>query len=147
MSIHLSEKTGFDVVLKPEDYICFTCYKVHLVTLKTSEDKTNSPDSILRSTIENWRVKCLEAGTDLVTRAVLTTVLFVADHISHQRAILLPQASRLFEDMYIASSGDGSTEQISLEVGDSSIQFSSRWLLHQLIMYLEPHMSYKQVHP
>ena len=146
LSIHLST-TGFNINIKPEDYICSTCYKLHLSILKGIEENTNSPDSVLRDSIEIWRVKLVDTDTDELTRAVLITVIFVAEHILHQKAVLLPLASKYFREEYTASAGDSSSlEEINLEVGDSSIQFSSRWLLHQLIIYLEPHMSYKCIH-
>ena len=37
VSMHLS-KTGLDVEMKPEDYICSTCYKLHLSILKGIHD-------------------------------------------------------------------------------------------------------------
>ena len=36
--------------------------------------------------------------------------------------------------------------QVSLEVGDSNVQFSSRWLLHQLITFLDVYMMHKRIH-
>ena len=33
-----------------------------------------------------------------------------------------------------------------IELGESNVQFSSRWLLHQLIVYLNSHMLYKCIH-
>ena len=39
-----------------------------------------------------WCAKVGDGDTDELTRAVLNTVLFVADEILHERAILLPKA-------------------------------------------------------
>ena len=36
--------------------------------------------------------------------------------------------------------------ELNLEVGESLVKFSSRWLLHQLTTYLHPYMEYKYVH-
>ena len=37
-------------------------------------------------------------------------------------------------------------DEMNLEIGDSTVKFSSRWLLHQLIIHLEAHMSYTCIH-
>ena len=42
--------------------------------------------------------------------------------------------------------GSVNSVELSLELGESNVQFSSRWLLHQLIVYLDSHMLYKCVH-
>ena len=77
--MHLS-KTGLDVEMKPEDYICSTCYKLHLSILKGIQDKTNSPDNALRDNTEIWRCKAtVDRDTDELTRVVLKTVIFIAD--------------------------------------------------------------------
>ena len=98
--------------------------------------KTNSPDNALRDNIEIWRFKAtVDRDTDELTRAVLKTVIFTAEHLLQQQAMLLPHISRFFITQY--TRGSSSPEEIDLEVGDSSIKFSSRWLLHQPIIYLE----------
>ena len=140
--MHLSA-TGLAVSIKPEDYICSTCYKLHLSILKGIKEKANSSDNVLRDSIEIWKFKLADSVIDKPTRAVLATVDFVAEQLLHQKAELLPHASKYFREEYTAGTDDSSSkEEINLEMGDSSICFSSRWLLHQLIIYLEPHMSF-----
>ena len=98
--MHLG-KTGFDIQMKPKDCICSTCYKLHLSILKGVEDKTNSPDNELRDSIEFWRFKVMDGTTDELTRAVLKTVIFKAEHLLQQKAVLLP---RLFISHYTSAS-------------------------------------------
>ena len=60
--------------------------------------------------------------TDELTRAVLTTVIFVAGHIIHQKTVLLPHTSEHFREQYTASAGDSSSlEEIILEVGQLTL--------------------------
>jgi len=59
--------------------------------------KTNSPDNALRDNIEIWRFKAIvDRDTDELTRAVLKTVIFTAEHLLQQQAMLLPHISRFF---------------------------------------------------
>ena len=64
------------------------------------------------------------------------------------KAILLPQVSQIFLDSYTARSGStvSSQQELELHVGDSVVKFSSKWLLHQLIIHLNPYIEYKCVH-
>ena len=88
-----------------------------------------------------WCAKVGDGDTDELTRAVLNTVLFVADEILHERAILLRKAWQVFTKAYLSASN-----QLQLEVGDSTITITSQWLLHQLILYLQAHLSYRCIH-
>ena len=62
VSVHLSS-VGVPIRMKSEDIICSTCYKLHLSILKGIEEKTNSPDSVLRDSIEIWRLKVTNGDT------------------------------------------------------------------------------------
>ena len=84
-----------------------------------------------------WFAKVADGDTYELTRAVFNTVLFVADEILHERAILLPKAWQVFTKAYLSTST--TTNHLQLEVGDSTITITSQWLLHQLILYLQAH--------
>ena len=58
-------------------------------------------------------------------------MLFAADEILHQRAILLPKAWQVFTKAYLSAT---TTNQLQLEASDSTIKITSQWLLHQLIL-------------
>jgi len=71
----------------------------------------------LETNIEIWRFKAtVDRDTDELTRAVLKTVIFTAEHLLQQQAMLLPHISRFFITQY--TRGSSSPEEIDLEVGD-----------------------------
>ena len=102
---------------------------------------------MLQSLMEIWTAKGGDKDTDALTRAVLKAVLFVAEQLLQQKAVLLPWASQIFLQAYqLHRTGSIKSAELNLEVGESTVKFSSRWLLNQLIIYLNPYMSYKCVH-
>ena len=102
---------------------------------------------MLCSLTEIWRAKASDKDTDRLTVAVLKAALFVAEQLLQQKAVLLPQASQVFLQAYgVNHTGSIKSVELNLEVGEGTVQFSSRWLLNQLIVYLSPYMSYKCVH-
>ena len=61
-----------------------------------------------------------------------------------QRPILLPKAWQIFTKAYLPPAT--TTNQLQLEASDSIIKITSQWLLHQLILYLQAHLSYRCIH-
>ena len=70
--------------------------------------------------------------------------LFIANEIYNQRAMLLPQASKIFLKEYGADNDD--MYNVNIEYNKTCIKYSSKWLLGQLIIILGVHMSYKCIH-
>jgi len=68
--------------MDPDDYICSTCYKLHLVILQQIESDFTSSDSALKGSMDIWVAKLDDEEVDELTGAVLKTALFVADEIS-----------------------------------------------------------------
>ncbi len=101
---------------------------------------------MLRDSTEIWEYKLSQGDTDRLTKAVLQAVLFVANELACQRAVLLPVISQVFLDAYEPTQPDESSDQVYLDVGKGTIKYSSQWLLNQLIVYLQLHMSYKCIH-
>ena len=97
VSDHLNNTTGNNITLKPEDCICNACYKLHLAVLNSEKHKTKSADHDLKENIEKWKAAISALNTDLLTRATLTTVNTVANHLLHQR-VLLPISLNQFEE-------------------------------------------------
>ena len=92
-------------------------------------------------------MKYKDYSTDLLTKAVLKAVLHVSEHLLHQKAVLLPDVCHDFLEAFgITHYGGIASVDLRLEMGDSTVQFSSRWLLHQLIIYLHPYLQYKCIH-
>ena len=121
--------------------------KCTVVSLRTSLESTqNGSDDTLHDSIEIWN-HTAENTTDLVTKATLGAVAYVAKYLLQKKAILLPWACHVFLKVYgINYTGSVNSVELTLEVGESNVQFSSRWLLHQLIVYLDSHMLYRCVH-
>ena len=71
----LQETTDFEGYIKPDDVICYSCYKLHLYSLQRLESEMNSSDDALQTCIDTWQVKVRDSGTNHLTRALLKTVL------------------------------------------------------------------------
>ena len=130
----LHENMGFDGIVLSTDYICSTCYKVHIAIIQSIESETSSPDEMLKDHIAIWEYKFSTKDTDKLTMAILQSVLFVASEILHNRAVLLPHVASVFLEAYGCTSAIISQQPVRLEVGKGSIDFSTRWLLNQLIV-------------
>lgn len=88
---HTTESTP----ITASDCLCLSCYKVHLAILKHIEESQNTPAAKLKSDIELWRYE-LSNTDDKLKIAQLETVLYVAKHLQHQEALLLPSISAHF---------------------------------------------------
>ena len=128
--------------ITPTDYICLGCYKAHVAMIKSHEQANE-----LRERIQTWEVVQADSSTDILTKAVIHSVLYVANEFEHERAVLLPDVSQVFLTQYLAASGGapGNEEHI-LESPEGSVHFSNKWLLKQLTLYLHPHILSKCVH-
>ena len=81
------------------------------------------------------------------SQAILQTVIYVANHLLQEKAVLLPWACKVFLQSYESeSTGSVTSAKVTVETGDSTVILSSRWPLHQLIEHLNYCMSYKCVH-
>ena len=138
--------TSEDKVIQPQDYLCYTCYKLHLSILTSLEAEPKNSNEHLRANMDIWRVKYNDENTDVLTRAILHVVLVVSDHLLLEKAILLPQACKLFLDSYgVSHTSSIKSVDLDLDVGDSIIKFSSRWVLNQLMLYLNPYMECRSI--
>ena len=115
---------------------------MHLVLLQHIEEQASVPHLQLQSDISLWKMKLHEKSTDELTKAVLATVIFVAQKLQQERALLLPHVVSVFLDNCPQAKDN---EELYLELGDGTVKFSARWLMNQLITYLQPYMSYKCV--
>ena len=147
VSLHLREQLGSNYTVQSTDHLCSSCYKLHLSVMKAVEMQEQSPDSTLQNSIDIWEMKCSDGSCTALTKAVLKAVLHVSEHLLHQKAMLLPDVCHIFLEAFgISHYGSIASVDLHLEVGNSTVRFSSRWLLHQLIIYLHPYMQYKCIH-
>ena len=71
------KNTDYDIVIAPQDVLCFSCYKPHFSILKSlNSSNDNGSESGLQQNIKAW--KNTNDSIDLHTSAVLSAVLFVA---------------------------------------------------------------------
>ena len=94
-----------------------------------------------------WDLKLPRSHNRHTHKATLKVVLYLSDSLLQQGAVLLPTVCQVFLETYgVSHSGSIASVELNLEVGYNTVKFSSRWLLHQLIIYLHPYMEYKCVH-
>ncbi len=75
--------------------------------------------------------------------ALITVSVFVGNELLNQKAIVLPRVSKLFTEKY---GSDGDMYNMYIEINDTTIKYTSKWLLEQLILLLGVHMDYKCIH-
>ena len=76
---------------------------------------------------------------------MLQSVLYVAHELENERAVLLPDVSKIFLNHYLAANND-SSEHTTIESSEGTIKFSYERLLRQLTVHLYPHIASKCVH-
>lgn len=134
--------------IQPNDNLCMTCYKVHLsvVSVIEASDATSFVTSLI-SDISLWLL-AKESNTNTLTKSILEIVIFVSKHLLDDKALLLTTASMIFLEAYTGQRDIDSVSSVALEleIGNSTIKFSSRWLLNQLIFHLHKYMTCKSVH-
>ena len=136
------EQTGFSLNISASDLICKSCYDMHTIVMKHINKQLDTHESKFESDIELWKFIAQETDTDNVTRAAIRTVLLVASKFRQNKAIL-PQAVSVFIKYFDPCVTQ--EDKINLEMKHGIIKFSSKWLMQQLIIYLQPYMSYKCV--
>ena len=73
-------------------------------------------------------------NTNKLTTSILAAVIYVAKQLLLQKALLLPWASQIFLQSYNSHHTDTTTSaKLILELDESEVIYSSRWLLNQLI--------------
>ena len=146
VSEHLSHTTGQSVVINPNDYLCFTCYKTHCSIIKSLKSPHGS-NTQLQQSIEEWVSKYNDENSDKLTKAILEAVIYVARNLLMDKAILLPWACKVFLQAYDTELiGSIKSTRVSIDTGDSCLLFTGKWLLNELITHLNPYMLYKCVH-
>ena len=102
--------------------------------------------SSLADDIDIWGLAEVENCDDKVTNSILESVLFVAKHLLEDKALLLTTVASVFIESYTGEKVNNMLESIEIEMGNSTIKFSNRWLLNQLICYLNKYMLCRCVH-
>ena len=87
-----------------------------------------------------------DSSTDTLTKAILHSVLYVAHELENERAVILPNVSKIFLTQYLAADSNPVNEHTTLESSEGTVNFSSKWLIRQLTVHLYPHIASKCVH-
>ena len=114
VSQYLHEGTGFDPSLTPTDTLCKSCYDMHLVILNHIERQADEPNNKLKSDIWLWKETMKDENTNELTRAILATVIYVANTLQQDKA-LLPHAVSVFLE-HFPPSQDTMIEELYLEL-------------------------------
>lgn len=151
---YLNEVHNNDILIKQDDVICYDCYLLHLTIVKYSEkdDKVGSNEE-LKQQMEELKGQFKNEENDPVKKTIIHTVLHVSSNLLNDRAILLPDASRVFK-LFIKLDDNLSDQDITneasetlyLQLCDRTIKFSSKWLLNKLTLYLHQYMTSKCLH-
>lgn len=124
-----------------DDCLCLNCYKLHLAI---NEDiHPIASDGKLRSLLGT---PCASHITNKVDGALLATFSTLAEHFLKQKAMLLPELSKVFLSAYFGNEAVP-LDTIKIETEESSIKFTNQWLLHQLIIKFGTELCYKCIHP
>ena len=133
-------------MISPRDYICSTSYKTHCLIIESLKSPHGN-DTSLKQATDQWVDQYNDGNTDKLTKATLQTVIYVANHLLQEKAVLLPWACKVFLKSYESEyAGSVTSAKVTVETGDGTVIFSARWLLHKLIEYLNCYMLYKCVH-
>ena len=130
-----------NVTLSATDYLCLNCYKLHLSIVSLEANSSSLADDI-----DIWALAQVENCDDKVTNSILESVLFVAKHLLEDKALLLTTVASIFIESYTGEKVNNMLESTEIEMGNSTIKFSNRWLLNQLICYLNKYMLCRCVH-
>ena len=115
---------------------------MHGVIIDLSELKKLSQDDELMILIDKWNDDINTKKDNHLYVCIMKTVIYVAERLLAQKAMLLPDICSVFLEYY--SNENHSSE--SIETDECMTKFSARWLLNQLIYYLKHHLCHKCVH-
>ena len=70
----------------------------------------------------------------------------MAHKLENERAVILPDVSKIFRTQYLAADSNPVNEHTTLESSERTVNVSSKWLMRQLTVHLYPHIASKCVH-
>lgn len=132
--------------IDPDDILCLLCYKAQLKLLSNLQQEPLSDISLMND-IEMW-LYTQRHSTSKLTRSILEAIIFVANQLQQEKALLLSSAVTIFIEHYTEKKLTCSISSLNLKIDteDSTVHFSNRWLLNNLLIYLNKYMSIKCIH-
>ena len=126
---YLVENTGFDGTIPEDGRVCPSCYKAQLVILK---QKPNSTDTDLQLLITTLKQKLVEADKDITEHTMQYTAIYVAEQLLKQECLLLSSVKQKYTSIMSTYTQQDNTDN----------KPTTQWLLSNLIVYLQYHISY-----
>ena len=135
----MGERTGFEETIPASARVCAPCYKAHLLIMK---EGPKSIDQDLIQLITDLKRGIPSSDTikikdDIVNKALHILAIYVGKKLLHEESLLLPAVHKTFSS--IASDVACTT---NVNMGENEILVTAQWLLSNLIVYLQHHLSY-----
>ena len=133
---YLMQNTGFEGTIPKEGRVCPACYKSHLVILKKQPPSCDTDLQLLINDIKASRqsLETLRNEDDVIKQALQDIAVYVAEKLLRQECLLLPSVMQVFSSL------------VSKTALESHLcvqeKVTARWLLSNLIVYLQHHISY-----
>ena len=142
--------SGTSQDISSDDVLCISCYKAHQSLITEIETMPEYINDCLYDDIEFWTEIHDKSSTDLLTRAILKTVIFVAEQLYQEKALLLSTAGTIFLEAYTGHRQEDAfstaVDQLIIDTEDGTVKFTGHWLLHRLIVHLNKYMKFKCIH-
>ncbi len=134
---HLVEAAGFDGTINPNDKVCYTCYKSHLVIMQ--ENRLVSKDSELQLLINTYKHNSIEVCKLADLQAVNHTTVMVGEELLQKNILHLPAIHD-----FLCDYADTLTIATNLdERGDIRKLVTNMWVLSMLTANLQHHIIYR----
>ena len=117
ISKYLTETIGTEIVIEPSDRICTSCYNTHSSIIKSLQTKLSGTDEMLQKAIDTWDASIKKNDADKLKASILTSVIFVAQSLLSQKAVLLPWTCHIFLEAYGVQDEDA--KSVSLKKDNS----------------------------
>ncbi len=113
---YIHEMMGYNQKI---DYICTNCYKIHATILNIVEphDMRQVAKKSLKHIIESMSLRLnQDNGEDHLTSCITQIILYVAQSLEQDCALLLPEVSKIFLNMYGYNLHDASINDMVYEI-------------------------------
>ena len=142
---YLTENTGYEGELGPDDRVCEVCYRSHLNFIKKQSKSIISRDEDLQQLIHSYQQQQKEVSEifttdDLIGDTMVRVTVMVAERLLRYHVLLLPTVQTYFHTRirFVHQTSKTCTCTSSSDVLG---QVSSRWILSNLLVNLNVHIA------
>ena len=120
--------------------MCMTCYRSHLQILKEAPVSTDSDLLALIDTLKGCvpAIEHVKNIDDIINKAMYTTAIHVGERLLQQESLLLPSVHETF---CVHVSGISHAANIDLGQDETGL-VTARWIISNLVVTLQHHVSY-----